>query len=156
LTFAVGVVLAVALSLDSLGVGVAYGLRRIRVPSSLYLIVTLCAGGLMALSMGLGRQLSAYLDPDLARRAGGVILIAVGLWQLCQGWQAFRRRLAGPGSSPVPRPVLRLGIPPLGLVVQILVEPAAADVDLSGHIDVPESMVLDWPWAWTPWPRGWA
>lgn len=142
MTFASGVVLAVALSLDSLGVGVAYGLRRIRAPWSLYLIVTLCAGGLMALSMGLGRQLSAYLDPGLARRAGGCILIAVGLWQLYQGRQGFRRGPAGPGRAPVPRPVLRLGLPPLGLVAQILVEPAAADVDLSGHIDVPESMVL--------------
>jgi putative sporulation protein YtaF len=126
LSFVAAAALAVALSLDSLGVGVAYGLRRIRVSWSFYLIVALCSGGLMALSMTLGRHLSGSLHPSLARSAGGLVLIGVGIWQLYQGWQGFRSGLA----------------PTVGLVVQILVEPAAADVDSSGHLDPPESLAL--------------
>ncbi len=151
--------LAVALSLDSLGVGVAYGLRRIRLPRSLYLIVALCTGSLMGLSMVLGSHLSGYLSPLLARRAGGAILVGVGFWQLYQGWQGYRRQLGraasgvgaagaeaaaapGAGAPLAPRQVLKLDLRALGLVVQILVEPAAADVDQSGEIEVPESVAL--------------
>jgi len=144
LTLVSVVALAVALSLDSLGVGVAYGLRRIRLPRSLYLIVALCTGALMGLSMTLGGHLSGYLAPVIARRAGGVILVLVGVWQLYQGWQSYRQRLAAPGNgeAAIPRQVLKLDLHSLGLVVQILVEPAAADFDRSGEIDTAESVAL--------------
>jgi len=132
-------VLAVALSLDSLGVGVAYGLRRIRAPWTLYLVVALCTGVLMGLSMAVGHHLSGFLTPLLARRAGGAVLIGVGLWQLYQGWTGYRQRLA---PSEKPRELFRMGIRPLGLVVEILVEPSRADVDRSGVIETPESLAL--------------
>lgn len=137
--------LAVALSLDSLGVGAAYGLRRIRVPFSLYVVVALCTGTLMALSMVLGSRLAAFLPPAAARRAGGVVLMGVGVWQLYQGWQGYRRRLVpsdSGGDPAAPRQVLRLALRSLGLVIQILVEPAAADVDGSGRIETPEAFAL--------------
>ncbi len=136
--------LAVALSLDSLGVGVAYGLRRIRVPGSLYLIVAACSGALMGLSMLAGGSLSGCLTPVLARRAGGLILVAVGLWQVLQGWQGYRQSLAGPGDAglPGPRQLAKLDLRALGLVVQILVEPATADLDRSGVIETPEALAL--------------
>ncbi len=144
LTLAAVLALAVALSLDSLGVGVAYGLRRIRLPWSLYLVVALCTGALMGLSMTLGRHLSGYLAPVIAHRVGGAILVGVGVWQLYQGWQGYRRRLATPGNDETsePRQVLKLDFQALGLVVQILVEPVAADVDHSGEIDPRESVAL--------------
>ncbi len=139
LTFVSALLLVVALSLDSLGVGVAYGLRGIRLPWTLYVIVALCTGVLMTASMVAGGRLAACLSPGLARRLGGLVLVGVGLWQLHQGWQAYRRRLA---PAERPRQVLRLGVRSLGLVVQILVEPAAADVDRSGEIESPESVAL--------------
>lgn len=139
MTFLSVVTLAVALSLDSLGVGVAYGLRRIRLPWTLYAIVALCTGTLMGLSMGAGGHLSGRLAPELARRAGGLILTGVGLWQLYQGWQGYRQRL---NPAQALEPVLKLGVRSLGLVVQILVEPAAADVNRSGEIEGPEAVAL--------------
>lgn len=144
MTFVSVLALAVALSLDSLGVGVAYGLRRIRVPWSLYVIVGLCTGTLMALSMGLGSHLSGYLSPLVARRTGGLVLVGVGLWQLYQGWQTYRQRLGAPEGDDAGKPhqVLKLDLRALGLVVQILVEPAAADVDRSGQIDSKEAIAL--------------
>lgn len=135
--------LVVALSVDSLGVGAAYGLRGIRLPWTFYAVAALCTGALMGLSVGVGSHLAGCLAPVLARRVGGVVLVGVGLWQLYQGWCSYRRGLARPGqSSAGPRPVLRLGIRSLGLVVQILVEPVAADVDRSGAIEPAESLAV--------------
>ncbi len=139
MAFLSAVALAVAMSLDSLGVGVAYGLRKMRLPYVFYLIVAVSAGGLMALSMLAGNHVSGFLSPTFARRAGGMILVAVGLGQFYHGWLSYRQRLSPNGP---PRQILRLGIRSLGLVIQILVEPAVADLDHSGDISAAESWAL--------------
>jgi len=131
--------LVIALSVDSLGVGVAYGLRGIRLPLTSYVIMALCTGTLMSLSMAAGGWLGRLITPGLGHLVGGLVLVGVGFWQLLQGWNSYRREIAGPRE---PRPLLRLGIPSLGLIVQILVEPGAADVNRSGEIDAAESVAL--------------
>lgn len=119
-----------ALSLDGLGAGLAYGIRRIRMPVSSLLIICLVSGGAVSLSLFGGHLAAAVLNPRFAQLAGGWLLVGLGLWILTQALRTATRR------------VLRLRVPPLGLVIQVLFEPLQADLDSSGCISAREAMLL--------------
>lgn len=127
--------LALALSLDSLSVGLLYGLRSIRISVAPILVVGLISGGLVGTTMWLGGLLGAALSPGPAQRLGGAILVGVGAWIV---YQSLRPHIP-PGESGA---VLTIRLRPLGLVIQILREPAAADTDRSGSISAAEAGFL--------------
>lgn len=140
--------LAFAVSLDSFGVGVTYGLRKIRIPLLSILVITCFSGGMILFSMSVGHGLATWLSPAVANGFGAVILIGVGLWSL---WQVMKH----PPSNVIPEEkkvrerdpdhpvsVLRIQIKALGLVIQILKTPTVADQDSSGTISPSEAMLL--------------
>jgi putative sporulation protein YtaF len=138
--------LAAALSLDSLSVGLLYGARRIRLPLGAAAIVSIASGLLLGLAMLGGSLVATYLPPHLAMRAGGLLLVGVGLWI---GWGALRNHadeLAAEAvlvAEPVPvRRVWRLKLGSAQVVVEILRSPSLADRDHSGTISLAEAGLL--------------
>ncbi len=71
--------IAIAVSLDSFGVGVGYGVRNIRVPVSSLAIITLCTAITLVLSVFTGEIITAALSPELTQTLGGVLLVGIGL-----------------------------------------------------------------------------
>jgi len=135
------VLLALAVSLDSLMAGLMYGLRGLRLPWEAAAIVSLATGLLLALSMVTGGMVAAWLPPSAAQRVGASILALTGIWIIVQ---TVRSR---PAASPARDParlhrVWRLRLGSVGIVVEILREPAAADLDRSGHINPQEAILL--------------
>ncbi|GAA3401553.1 MntP/YtaF family protein [Paenibacillus hodogayensis] len=174
-------VLALAVSLDGFGVGVMYGLRKIRIPLLSIAIISCCSGLVIFVSMQIGAFIANFLSPSVASAIGAVILIGIGLWAIVQMWRqradggrtagtveaeptakARTGRVAeahtGDGTSDVRqdhpesaaeiaagsviRPVLRIEMKRLGLVIEILRTPALADVDRSGYISPSEAVLL--------------
>lgn len=127
--------LALALSLDSLSVGLLYGIRSIKLPLSALLVVGMISGLLVGASMWVGALLGHVISPLAAQRLGGAILIGVGAWVI---YQTMRTHL----PTSVSNTVLTIRLRPLGLVIQILREPAAADTDRSGSISTGEAGLL--------------
>nr|WP_246318286.1 MntP/YtaF family protein [Paenibacillus taichungensis] len=76
--------LALALSLDGFGVGITYGLRRTKIPLLSIVVISICSGLVIALSMQVGVLLSHVVSPDVASIVGAVILIGIGAWSLLQ------------------------------------------------------------------------
>jgi putative sporulation protein YtaF len=124
-----------ALSLDGLLVGVAYSLRRIKLSLAAYAMVGLTTAVLMGLAVLAGSSLGALITPKQGNLLGGYLLLGVGLWQLAQGWQ---HKIA---SAPTDQ-VASIRLRSLGLVVQILRDPQAADLNCSGNIDLREATLL--------------
>lgn len=138
-------VLALALSLDSLSVGLLYGVRGIRLSWSAMLVVSAASGLLLAAAMGGGQLLSGWLPPGVAQRLGALLLVAVGLWITYQTWRSHGRPAEPPAATPVPEgplKVWRLRLGSIGIVIEILREPGAADLDHSGHISLTEACFL--------------
>ncbi|MBO8171843.1 MAG: sporulation membrane protein YtaF [Bacillaceae bacterium] len=140
--------LALAVSLDGFGAGIAYGLRKIRIPAKSIVIIAACSGAVIYLSMGLGKWLGGFLDPDRARIIGALILIGIGLWAI---YNVTRDRAGTKSQSshdhsvshaPLPREIFTFEIRKMGLVIQILKTPAVADVDRSGSISSSEAVLL--------------
>ncbi|WP_188991663.1 sporulation membrane protein YtaF [Paenibacillus nasutitermitis] len=150
--------LAFAVSLDGFGVGVTYGLRRIRIPGLSIGIISLCSGLVVWLSMQIGTMLSGYLSPETAKWIGACLLMLIGCWALFQLWRRRKDAIEtdtriteasgvtkdAPEKNPkLPAvPVLLLEWKRLGIVIQILRTPQIADVDRSGIITASEALLL--------------
>lgn len=126
-------VFSVALSLDGFGVGLAYGLRKIRIPLPSFLVICLSSATAVAFSMCLGRFVASCVSGEAAELIGAFSLIAVGTWILLQN---FVRNIM-PASG-----VYQMRVPGLGIMIKILKEPEEADFDQSGEISIKEAFFL--------------
>ncbi|HLN60274.1 MAG TPA: sporulation membrane protein YtaF [Symbiobacteriaceae bacterium] len=142
------VLLALALSLDSLTVGLLYGARGIKLSWSAMLVVSLATGFLLAAAMGGGRLVATWLAPTTAQRLGALLLTGVGLWITYQTWRNGGSAADGATAPAVATPaeetrkVWRLKLGSVGIVIEILREPGSADLDRSGHISLSEAWFL--------------
>ncbi len=161
--------MAIALSLDGFGVGLAYGLRRIRISQASFVIIALCTILAMGTSMLLGTWAALYLKTIPAPVLGAAILFGIGAFQLIQAVRNKNRGIQGevdsellmPEAVPamavlnpefsqserafedeVREPVFRIQLRFLGLIIQVLRTPDMADMDKSGGISWKESFLL--------------
>nr|WP_229521571.1 manganese efflux pump [Paenibacillus monticola] len=97
--------LAFALSLDGFGVGITYGLRSMKIPLLSILIISLCSGVVIGVSMQVGVLLAKVVSPHAASAVGAVILVLMGCWSLVQMLmqrekeQNYERKLPGNGTE---------------------------------------------------------
>lgn len=134
---------AIALNLDSFAVGVSYGIRNIKLPTTSLIIISIMSMSAITFSMLLGKTVAGYFSPTFAHRLGGFILLFIGLWVLIQSLQENRRNknsLAEPQDEP--DALIKIHIRFLGLAIQILREPSRADLDQSGIISAREAVLL--------------
>ncbi|GAB6170668.1 sporulation membrane protein YtaF [Paradesulfitobacterium aromaticivorans] len=140
------VLMAIALSLDGFGVGLAYGLRRIRIPLASMGVIALCTVAAMGISMLFGNWVVRWLDLFPARYLGAGILLGLGVFQLVK---VIRQDRQQPETVPAvahvyehedSEPIFQLEF--LGLVIQVLRTPDLADMDGSGGISLRESILL--------------
>ncbi|HHY92404.1 MAG TPA: sporulation membrane protein YtaF [Firmicutes bacterium] len=128
-------VLALAVSLDSLGVGFAYGVKKLKIPLASLLLLSGLSSLAMLLSMAVGQVLAAILPTAVERWLGGGILIGMGLSSFFTAWRSQHKRGAE-GE------LLSVRIRPLGLIIQVIEEPGRADLDASGEINPGEAVLL--------------
>ncbi|WP_256760327.1 sporulation membrane protein YtaF [Cohnella sp. WQ 127256] len=149
--------LSFAVSLDGFGVGITYGVRKIKIPVSSIFIISLCSGLIILLSMMVGVALSGWIPPQGASAVGSIILIGIGTVALIQfmrsGEQEGRDRLSPDGESGTIQtmeeeeshsavPVVKMELKVFGFIIQILRTPSAADRDRSGTISAGEAFFL--------------
>ena len=121
-----------AVSVDGFGVGVTYGMRKIRLTVPALLIIMLCSGTIVTISMTLGHLIRNIVTPSMAGIFGSSILILLGLIVLISNLKAkFNWRFFKEGSF---RFLEKITIP--------LLQPHEADKDKSGIISAGEGVVL--------------
>jgi len=126
--------LSLAVSLDGFGVGVTYGMQKIRMPASAIAVIMVCSGLIILTSMTIGDLLTNFLPTSIMERLGGFILLAIGLFSLFQFIrQKWKRKQSNNGPSD------RNALQNLKTVVTT---PEHADLDKSGVISVREAFFL--------------
>jgi putative sporulation protein YtaF len=148
------VLLALSISLDSLAVGIVYGLRRIRMPWSSNLLIAVLTGLGTFAAMQAGSYVITFMPPDWASYISSGVMAGAGLWIILQsrsGGAAAGDLPPAPGDHkdlrqpPAAREYVQLAsieIKFLGLLIRILKEPAAGDRDASGTIDFKEACIV--------------
>lgn len=128
--------LALAISLDNFCVGVAYGVRKITLPVSANLIISLASGLAVLVSMLAGSAIADYLSLQTAQALGAWIILLTGIWIILQAWwQKWKNGIAQKES-------IDIRIESLGIVIRILNDPSKADLDHSGIISNSEALFL--------------
>lgn len=126
--------LVLAISIDGLGVGITYGMRKIRISWPAIAIISICSGMVMFISMSLGLWLSKIIDPNYAARLGGIILIFIGLAAVIQTLNRHDRSPSGHNN--------KIKSKRWFMVLGILKTPSIADLDRSGTISPGEAALL--------------
>ncbi|MGL4820749.1 MAG: manganese efflux pump, partial [Bacilli bacterium] len=72
--------IAFALSVDSASVGVTYGMRNLTLPWRMRLLIAICTGVVLLVSMSFGSFFAHIFSPEIAKTMGGVLLIVLGVY----------------------------------------------------------------------------
>ncbi|MDR3270995.1 MAG: manganese efflux pump [Peptococcaceae bacterium] len=152
-----GLLLALALSIDGFGVGLSYGLRRIRLPISSLSVIALCTILAMGVSMALGNLIRIWVDFFPIQLLGAAMILVLGIFQVVRAlkhrWRQAQDAVDPGEEAAVPafaalsvplddEPLARIQLRYLGLVIQVLRTPDLADMDGSGVITFYESILL--------------
>lgn len=125
--------LIIAVSLDGFGVGISYGMRKIRVPLMALLIIMLCSGTVVLISMTIGHMLNHVISPQIASMLGGFILIFLGLFSLMN---IIRLKTSSKEASKTSTSEKE------NRFTTIITTPDRADWDESGNISPNEALLL--------------
>lgn len=148
------VLLALSTSLDSLAVGIVYGLRQIRLPWSSNLLIAFITGLGTFGAMKAGAYIFTLIPPVWASYISSGVMAGAGVWIILQsrgkqgdGSPASFAEESGKAAPLLPGesacvPLATFEIKALGLLIRILKEPVAVDKDCSGAIDFREACVL--------------
>ncbi|MGB8885378.1 MAG: sporulation membrane protein YtaF [Candidatus Korobacteraceae bacterium] len=131
--------LALSSNGDNIGVGVAYGVRRINVPLASNFIIALITGAGTLISMLLGQTIGNTMQPKLASVLGGTIIAGIGLWVIAQSTRTAGRR-ENSGYALITADGSHLG--GFKKLICVLDNPVSADRDFSRHIDLKEGCLL--------------
>lgn len=126
---------AISSNADNVAVGIAYGIRNVRVPLPSNLFIAVFTSCVTLLSTLAGQRIGCYLPPQLANMVGGGIIAGIGVWVLIQSTRsrALDDKTAMAGY-------IRPGMLPK--LLSVLENPLSIDRDLSGHIDLREVCLL--------------
>ncbi|MNO59074.1 manganese efflux pump MntP [compost metagenome] len=121
------IVIALASNLDNAGVGIAYGVRKIRIPWYSNLTIAIISFLATLLSGLFGNLLALWVHPWVGQLIGTIVIVSVGVWVLLQPFVEKKPVPADNDSNPVTR---------------LLRNPEEADKDSSKSISLGESILL--------------
>lgn len=133
LIYAGMLLLVMAVSLDGLGVGITYGMRKIKVPFVAIFIIMFCSGCIVYTSMTIGEVISNLLSTKITSMLGGSILIFLGVFSFIN---IFRSKNDSTHSQEMGDPSK------LENLKTVMSTPDNADLDKSGVISSGEAVLL--------------
>jgi putative Mn2+ efflux pump MntP len=155
--------LAIASNVDNFAVGIAYGVKKLKISTLTSLFIALVSAIGTFLSISVGEDINNYLSVDAANILGSIVLVAVGAWSIrdtlkTEGQKAKKkarmrqemRLLVSAGShQSVSNPSYDDYSQEFSQEFlqefsyeKYLENPEKADLDRSGYIDVRESIAL--------------
>ncbi|WP_350344387.1 sporulation membrane protein YtaF [Proteinivorax tanatarense] len=125
--------LGMAVSIDGLGAGVAYGINKVRMSTITIILVSIASGFAIYLSLLGGRIFSNFVTPNTSEYIGAAILMIMGLFLFGNGLKTLLSKAKQVGFN---HRKWYLNI------LAILKQPMAADIDKSGTISYYEGVLL--------------
>jgi len=132
--------LSIAVSLDALGVGLAYGMKKIKIPMKYKWVMAAFSCLYTGIAVSIGNVIVKFLPPVITNMIGSLILAGMGIWLLLQG--ILKKTEDETEQVPECKTVFEWMIRSLGITIQITRNPMSGDVDRSGCIDLKESLLI--------------
>lgn len=139
---------AISVSIDALGVGTTYGLKKIKIAFLPKFLMSALSFLYSGAAVWLGGCLSQYLPQRIGSLTSGIMLGGIGLYSLLDAIRSSCRDITEE-TLVLPQPqtqknrrILHRFIKPLGISITIVKHPTAADFDHSRSIDWKESLYI--------------
>ena len=129
----------ISLSIDALGIGLSYGVRKMKIPILARGVLFLLILAVTGLAVLIGSGIIRVLPPLAAKILGGASLILLGFWIF---YQVLIKKEGTAKNYNAPDMLLNLLIKPLGIAIQVIRHPEACDLDSSNTIDPIEALYL--------------
>ena len=134
------IILAISLSMDSLGIGISYGIRGIKISCKAKLTMCLISVAFTSIAVFFGNLLNSFMPEYLSKLIGAVMLIAFGIFIIFQSIYKKNKdkKLAVRNSNELIKNASNI----INDSVKIIRNPICGDVDKSQDIDCIESIYL--------------
>ena len=126
--------LAVSLSIDALGIGLSYGLRKIKIPILAKLIICFISMAFTETAILIGNIIKNFLPNIISKGIGSLMLLVLGIFIIVQ---AFIKK-----EKPPKQKSSSFSFKFLGVTVNIIRNPSSCDFDKSCDIDALEAIYL--------------
>ena len=150
--FLSSILLAICVSIDSLGIGLTYGLKNTKISSIAKLILFIICLVVTGLSVAIGNYISQIFTPDISKIIGATFLCILGAWIIIQSItdksksndfnNDTNKRLDNSNRNIKDKKEYQFFIKFLGITIQIIKDPSYSDLDKSNKIDGKEAMYL--------------
>lgn len=127
--------IVIAVSLDGFGVGMTYGMRKIRITIAALVIIMCCSGLIVITSMTVGHLIRTIISPSITSMIGSFILIGLGVFVFVSISRTHSTKKKAPQMSKVDTTTLRR-------LKSVMNDPTKADNDQSGIISSSEATLL--------------
>lgn len=140
-------VLALSSSIDSLGIGITYGIKNTKISRIGKIVLFVISFSISVLSVWFGDVIKNIFSDFATKLIGNTILIAMGVF-IC--FQAIRKDKIKSASEPLPsepiyensEKIYSFFIDFLGITIKIIKNPSSSDLDASNSIDGKEAFFL--------------
>lgn len=134
-------ILAVSVSIDSLGIGITYGIRNTRITRCAKVILFIISACITGISVCIGNSINSLFSKNVTNFIGSILLIFMGFFVIYQALKE-KSETTNKAVSTNEAKIYKFFIEFLGITVQIIRNPIASDLDGSKKIDWKEAMYL--------------
>ena len=131
------ILLAISISIDTFGIGVTYGMKKIKVPIRSLMLINMVSVIFLSIAFGLGSLLLNFITVFQAKLLSSALILLLGFVLLIQAYLDCRYP-AKDGK----RMIKMISIKTLGIVINIMRDPVSGDRDHSGVIETKEAMYI--------------
>lgn len=129
--------LAISLSMDTLGISISYGIRKIKIPLSARLIICFISVLFTYIAVSFGNIMLMVIPANIAKLIGSGMMLLLGIFIIYQSVFAQEKN-----SKKRKFKNIDIVLKPLGITIKIIRNPAYGDLDKSKHIDPLEAIYL--------------
>lgn len=125
-----------AICLDSLAIGIAYGMKNIRIPKKSLLMLNIVCTFFLSVSMILGNVIKSILPEYSTSFISFIILFVLGIFFLMESFIGYMIRKNKNKKK------IEIKISNIKIIIDVIVDCTKADMNSSGDIDIKESIYL--------------
>ena len=136
--------LAISTSIDSLGIGITYGIRQTKLTKNSKVVLFLISIYITSIAVFIGNIIRTILSEYIANLIGVIILVGMGLCIIIESMSRNKKsnNMIDLEIENNEQKIHKFFIKSLGITIQIIRDPIFSDLDKSKYIDMRESIYL--------------
>ncbi len=134
-------ILAISSSIDSLGIGITYGIKNTKITIFAKIILFITSLFFASISINIGNFIGKFLPSVACNILSFLILFLMGLWIILQAFNSSPKYKDVPEFNKTKK-IHKFFIKSLGITIQIIRNPINSDLDNSNKIEAKEALYL--------------